>query len=75
MAQLQQWDIGKVDVKGAFMYAPLPMGMLIVVRPPRSWVRLGLVPDGQFWTLHKAVYGFRISPRALGTEREREMTD
>ena len=55
LAQLKHWDISKLDVKGAFMYALLPEGMLIIVRPPRSWVRLGLVPEGQLWTLRKAV--------------------
>ena len=63
-------DVGKLDVKGAFMYAPLPPSMRVVVRPPRSCVRLGPVRDGTFWTLSKAVYGLRIAPRAWGTELE-----
>ena len=70
LSQLQHWAIGKLDVKGAFMYAPLPPHMHVLVRPPRSWVRLGFVREGELWVLRKAVYGLRIAPRAWGTERD-----
>ena len=70
LAQLKHWHIGKLDVKGAFMHAPLPEDMHVLVRPPKSWVRLGLIPEGTIWVLRKAVYGLRISPRAWGTERD-----
>ena len=73
LSQLQHWSIGKLDVKGAFMYAPLPAQMHVVVRPPRSWVRLGLVPEGELWVLRKAVYGLRLAPRAWGTERDSKL--
>ena len=48
LSQREHWAIGKLDVKGAFMYAPLPAHMHVLVRPPRSWVRLGLVPEKTF---------------------------
>ena len=70
LSQLQHRAIGKLDVKGAFMYAPLPPHMHVLVRPPRSWVRLGFVREGELWVLRKAVYGLRIAPRAWGTERD-----
>ena len=69
-AQLQEWSIGKLDIKGAFMYANLPKDMLIIVRPLASWVRMGLVKPDTFWTVDKAVYGLRVSPRAWGQERD-----
>ena len=48
------------------MYAPLPSEMHVVVRAPGSWTRLGLIPPGTFWTLRRAVYGLRQSPKAWG---------
>lgn len=71
LALLRNWVIGKIDVKGAFMYAPLPSDCHVVVRPPGAWVRMGLVKQGVFWTLHRAVYGLRCSPKAWGDERDR----
>ena len=75
LSQLRQWSIGKLDVKGAFMYASLPEHLHILVRPPRSWVRLGLVSEGELWVLRKAVYGLRIAPRAWGAERDTRLTE
>ena len=57
------------------MHAPLPSDMHVIVRPPRSWVRLGLVPEGTLWVLRKAVYGLRIAPRAWGAERDSRLKD
>ena len=74
LSQFRHWAVGKLDVKGAFMYAPLPGHMHVLVRPPRSWVRLGLVKEGELWVLQKAVYGLRIAPRAWGTERDTKLT-
>eukprot|EP00959_Pyramimonas_sp_CCMP1952_P432125 9049194-Pyramimonas_sp.AAC.1 len=54
LAQIRRWSIGKLDIKGAFMYAPLPDDLLVVVRPPKIWVTLGLVPPDTLWTLRKA---------------------
>ena len=72
LAQSRRWSICKLDVKGAFMYAPIPEDLLIVVRPPKIWERLGLVAPDTLWTLRKAVYGLRCAPRAWGLERDRQ---
>ena len=64
------WTVGAVDVSGAFMYAPLPKGHLVVVRPPRAFVEAGLAGPDDCWTLHRAVYGLRVSPKAWGQERD-----
>ena len=72
MAQLKEWELGKLDIKGAFMHAPLPEDMVVVVRPPRAWIRMGLIAEGTLWTCRKAVYGLRVSPRAWGLERDKK---
>ena len=72
LAVLRGWEVSKIDVKGAFMYAPLPPETHVVVRPPNSWCRLGIVPHGTLWTLRRAVYGLRCSPKAWGDERDRK---
>ena len=72
LAQLRSWGVTQIDIKGAFMYASLPGHVLIVVRPPAIWVKMGLVPQGTLWTLRKAVYGLRVAPRAWGEERDRQ---
>ena len=69
-AQMSGWETWKLDVKSAFLNAPLPEELLVVVRPPRAWVRMGIVKGSELWTLRKAVYGLRVSPRAWGIERD-----
>ena len=73
LAQIRRWNFYKLDVKGAFMYAPLPDDMLVVVRPPQIWVELGVIQAGTLWTLRKAVYGLRKAPRAWGTFRDSKL--
>ena len=73
MGQIRGWSFYKLDVKGAFMHAPLPDGMLVVVRPPQIWIELGVVPPDTLWTLQRAVYGLRCAPRAWGAERDRKL--
>ena len=68
----RNWLIGAVDVSGAFMYAPLPENMLVVVQPPKFFVEIGLAKTGELWTLCRAVYGLKISPKAWGLCRDKE---
>ena len=74
LSQLRDWEVGAVDVSGAFMYAPLPEHHHVVVRPPRAFVDAGLASPTACWTLHKAVYGLRVSPKAWGVERDSKLS-
>merc|ERR1712113_1165131 len=56
MAAMRRWKISKVDVKAAFLNAPIPEDELILVHPPAQWVSWGIVPKGTVWRLNKAVY-------------------
>ena len=64
------WVAGAVDVSGAFMHAPLPEHMLVVVRPPHAFVDAGLVAPDELWKLTRAVHGLKVSPRAWGLHRD-----
>ena len=55
LSQLKGWTASKLDVKGAFMHAPMPDGLTVVVRPPSMWVEMGLVPRGTLDLLQGSV--------------------
>ena len=74
LGRLRGWTVSKHDVKGAFLNASLPEGKLVIVSPPQLWIRWGLVAPGTTWTLDKAVYGLRESPRWWGEERDKQLT-
>ena len=66
MAAMRRWKISKLDVKGAFLNAPLSDDELILVQPPTQWVQWGIVEPGTIWKLRKAVDGLRQSPNWWG---------
>ena len=55
-------EVASLDVTAAFLNADLPPGRVVVIRPPTILYRLGLIPQGYFWLVHKAVYGLREAP-------------
>ena len=71
MGLLRGWDFGTLDVAGAFMHAPLPQTVRVLVNPPKAFVEAGLVSPGEARALQRAVYGLRVAPRARGKERDR----
>ena len=64
-----------LDVKGAFLYAPLPAEAdPVIVRPPAAWHHLGVITDrNELWIVNKALYDLRISPRAWSLYRDSEI--
>ena len=63
-----------LDVKTAFLNAHLPDSFeTVFVRPPQVLVEFGLVAPGTILRAVKAIYGLRISPKAWGLERGREL--
>ena len=51
------WPVVEGDVSTAFLHAPLPSDLVIVLRPPVE------VDQGYVWLLHHAAYGLRQAPR------------
>ena len=73
LAALRKWLVSKLDVKGAFLNAPLPKDELILVQPPAQWVAWGIVPTNVVWKLNRAVYGLRQSPKWWSDERDSQL--
>ena len=71
LAQLRGWDVVQTDVKSAFMHSPVPEGVIIVVRPPAIWIKMGAVAPDTLWTLRRFVYGLRVSPTSVGRDKGR----
>ena len=70
LAAVRKWTVSKLDVKGAFLNAPIPEGELILVQPPKQWVDWGIVGKNVVWKLRRAVYGLRQSPKWWSDERD-----
>ena len=66
-----------VDVKSAFLYAPIRSDYegaeeRIIVKPPGFLVELGLLDREDRWWIRKALYGLPTSPRDWGRYRDQE---
>jgi len=70
----QGHNVKVIDVKTAFLNASLPESFeTVYVRPPQALVDFGLVEPGTVWRVLKAIYGLRVSPKAWGIERDKEL--
>ena len=86
MASRKKWIGINVDVRTAFLNAPMKKGALnedesegeeekpIVLRPPHILVQLGFFTADQGWEVDMALYGFRQSPKRWGDHRDHRMT-
>ena len=70
--QTTRWH--HMDITAAFLNAELPPGRVVVFRPPSILYRLGLIPQGFCWRVHRAIYGLREAPSLWQDERTSEMT-
>ena len=59
VAANKRWDLGSIDVTGAFLQAPRRgHGKLTICEPPRLLQAMGLVEPGEVWKVGCALYGF-----------------
>ena len=73
-AACRKLGIKVLDVQTAFLNAKLPDSYVeVLVRPPQALVEFGVIEPGTIRRLQRAVYGLRISPKAWGLERDKEM--
>ena len=73
-AGLRRLDLGVIDVKQAFLSAPLlSNGVEIVVMTPAMFRRHGICQE-RYWTVFQALYGLTISPRSWAVFRDDTLT-
>ena len=79
---MERWSGVSVDIKTAFLNAPLPGGedgeggedeIPVVIKPPPILVQLGYVQEGEWWMALKAMHGLRQSPKVWGDHRDCQM--
>ena len=77
IAARRGWDMGALDIKTAFLNAPLslPEGKEVILRPPPLFVALGLCSPNELWRAKKAIYGLRVAPKAWGDKRDYELSN
>ena len=70
----REWTSIILDIKVAFLNAPLNIeaddAPVVVLKPPRIFIKLGLLKEGEYFLAEKAVYGLRRSPRCWGLFRD-----
>ncbi|CAJ1403533.1 unnamed protein product, partial [Effrenium voratum] len=72
-AAFEQWKVGTVDVKTAFLQAPNQRQKLLVVTPPKIFGQAGVTKEGERWLVLKALYGLNTSPKDWGCHRDKTM--
>ena len=81
MAAQSGWEGTSIDIKTAFLNAPLPVKEIpeggeepetvVLLKPPPLLVKLGYVKEGTWWMALRAMYGLRQSPKVWGDHRDR----
>ena len=76
--ELEELEIGSVDVSTAFLNAPLDPETLkkgIAMRPPKVLADAGVAMGDEVWVIERALYGLRSAPRSWGQERDRVLRE
>ena len=76
-AMLEGWTGASLDIKTAFLNAPLVSEeeegvgtTAVVLKPPNILVKLGYVESTAYWKALMAMYGLRQSPKTWGDHRD-----
>ena len=67
--------IATLEVTTSFLNADLSPGRIVVLRPPTTLYKLGLIPAGFVWRVHRAVYGLREAPSLWSQENRSDRDD
>eukprot|EP00434_Breviolum_minutum_P025704 symbB.v1.2.022715.t1/scaffold2026.1/size92022/4 len=70
------WTAGSIDVSKAFLQAPRRTATkrITIGMPPRIVTDMDLVPKGQRWIIHQALYGLTESPGDWSAHRDGELS-
>eukprot|EP00435_Cladocopium_sp_Y103_P049002 s1782_g14.t1 len=69
------WDMGVLDIKGAFLHAPrrCEQDCLMMTIPPNLLVQAGICPREERWLIQRAMYGLETSPTDWSDFRDRRV--
>ena len=77
VAHYPSWTLCVLDIKTAFLYAPVRGSSesesdspVMIVRPPYMVVQLKLLENGDRWRVRRALYGLATSPRDWANYRD-----
>eukprot|EP00439_Symbiodinium_sp_Y106_P027584 s4975_g3.t1 len=85
IAAANQWQAGSLDIRTAFLTAPLFQAQssskavqrlsnkAIIVTPPKILQALGLIEENEKWLVLKALYGLQESPSAWAHDRDAKL--
>ena len=75
-AGLQQLQVGVLDIKTAFLHAPVvtPNSETVIVRVP-AILRAAKVCSERYWVVDKALYGLDVAPRSWVLHRNQVLTE
>ena len=85
-ASMEDWLGSSVDIKTAFLNAPLPGSddaqeekknqkvTKVLIKPPPLLVKLKYIKEDAWWLALKAMYGLRQSPKVWGDHRDAILT-
>ena len=69
-----RWTAGALDIRTAFLLAPLEQSnRILVLRPPKVLINAGIVPPQELWYATGAIYGLREAPAAWSAYRDSEL--
>ncbi|CAL1162674.1 unnamed protein product [Cladocopium goreaui] len=74
-AMMDGWDMGVLDIKGAFLLAPRrrEQECLMMTIPPKLLVQAGICPPEERWVIQKAMYGLKTSPADWSSFRDQRV--
>ena len=70
----KSWTTGALDIRTAFLLAPLEQGnRILVLRPPKVLISAGIVHPQELWYATGAIYGLREAPAAWSSYRDAQL--
>ena len=76
LASLKGWTLIAIDVKTAFLTAPIGGGRedkVVTVKPAKILITAGIIPPNTLYRVDRALYGLHESPKDWGIDRDNKL--
>ena len=76
LASLKGWTLIAIDVKTAFLTAPIGGGRedkVVIVKPAKILITAGIIPPNTLYRVDRALYGLHESPKDWGIDRDNKL--